>query len=153
MGWGGGVRNCLSGSCHSCQNWHQTLRAFKFFSSSSIYRICPNRSACPNRRAPPCSKKHITSNSQQMPDKNLKRSSKNSEKHESLSGIPVCLAADTCKSPLPCKQKSTRFLFTVYVHIVGTGWQALLLKLIDAHPSPCTASIRTYTVCQHHTCR
>ena len=55
------------------------------------------------------------------------------------------------KSPLSCKQRSTRFVFTVYVRIVGTGRQALLLNLIDAHPSPCThASIRTYTVCYKH---
>ena len=36
------------------------------------------------------------------------------------------------------------------MRIVGTGRQALLLKLIDAHPTPCTcassASIRTYIV-------
>ncbi len=48
------------------------------------------------------------------------------------------------KSPLLCKQRSTRFLFTVYMRIVGTGRQALLLKLIDAHRSPCTRALHFY---------
>ncbi len=30
------------------------------------------------------------------------------------------------------------------MHIVGTGQQDLLLKLIDAHPSPCTRALRFY---------
>ncbi len=48
------------------------------------------------------------------------------------------------KSALPCQQRFTQFLFTVYMCIVGTGWQALLLKLIDVHPSPCTCALRFY---------
>ncbi len=48
--------------------------------------------------------------------------------------------------PLPCKQRSTGFLFTVYtcMRIVGTGRQALLLKLTDAHPSLSTRALRFY---------
>ncbi len=41
----------------------------------AIYQICPYTSACPNhanRCTCPCSKKHITSNSHQMPDKTSK---------------------------------------------------------------------------------
>ncbi len=48
------------------------------------------------------------------------------------------------QAAFPCKQRSTQFLYTVYMHIVhvGTSQQALLLKLIDAHPSPCTHVLR-----------
>ncbi len=32
------------------------------------------------------------------------------------------------------------------MRIVGTGRQALLLKLIDAHPSPCARALRLYSM-------
>ncbi len=117
---------------------------FDFFDKMT-YRICPNRSACPNRRAPPCSKKHITSNSHQMPDKTLK------DCHKTVKNIKIRAVFRSVwlphmrKSPLPCKQRSTRFLFTVYMRIVGTGRQGLLLKLIDVHPS---SSLHSRTVLQ-----
>ena len=104
------------------------------------YGICPNRSTCPNKRAPLCSKKHITSNSHQMPDKTCK-TSRNTKIRAILQS--VCLP-HMRETPLPCKQRSMWFLFTIYMRIVGIGRQALLLKLIDAHPSPCTHALRFY---------
>ncbi len=112
----------------------------------TIYHICPYTSACPNRHARPCSTKHITSNSHKIPDKTSKDRPK-TLKFERYSGLFGCRA---CANRHFCKQRSTRFLFTIYMRIVGTRWQVLLLKLTDVHPSPnalahCT-SIRTYTV-------
>ena len=102
------------------------------------YRICPYTCQCPNRHACPCSKKHITSNMYQMPDKSSKDHPK-TLKFEWSVWLP-----HMWKLPLPCKQRSTLFVFTVYMSIVGTGRQALLLKLIDVHPSPCTRALRFY---------
>ena len=112
---------------------------YQYLTGADICRICPYTSTCPNRRSHPCSTKHITSNSYQMPDK----ISKNHPK--TLIFLSVWLPYMR-KLPLPYKQRSTRFLFTVlvYMHIVGTGRQALLLKLIDAHPSPCTCALLFY---------
>ncbi len=36
------------------------------------------------------------------------------------------------------------FPYTGYMHIVGTGRQAILLKLMDTHPSPYTRALRFY---------
>ncbi len=120
---------------HVILNWRWLL-CWKY-----IYRICPNRSACPNRRAPPFSKKQISSNSLKMPNK----TSKDHPKHWIRAVFRSVWLPHMRKSPLPCKQRSTRFLFTVYkMCIAGTGRHTLLLKLIDVHPSPCTRTLRFY---------
>ncbi len=77
-----------------------------------------------------------------MPDKTSKDHPKTVKNIKNLSGIPVCLAA---------AQYANRHFFVTKVHavpvnhmrIVGTGRQALLLK-IDVHPSPCTHALRFY---------
>ncbi len=83
----------------------------------------------------PSAKKQITLNSPQMPDK----TSKDHPKTLNSSGILVWLAVAHAQIAT-----STRFLFTIYMRIVGTGQQALLLKLIDVPPSPCTRALHFY---------
>ena len=94
-----------------------------------IYRICPYTNACPNRRARPCSK----NTSCQMPDKA-------SNDHPKALTFRAVGLFGCCT--FPCKQRSTRFLFTVYVHIVRTGRQASLFEINRHAPKPlhqCTA--------------
>ncbi len=95
------------------------------------YRICLYTSACPNRCARPCSKN---------PDKASKDRPK-TLKFEQYSGLPRMH-----KSPKNLVNKGPRgsCMFTGYMRIVGTGRQAILLKLIDAHPKPCTDALRFY---------
>ncbi len=73
----------------------------------------------------PLQQKHNTSNSHQMPDKTSK------DHQETIRAI--CRSfwlSHMYKSPFLCKQRFTWFLFTVYMHIVGTG-QQVLLALLD----------------------
>ena len=83
----------------------------------------------------------MTSYSQQMPDKKSKDHPKTLKIRAVFRSVWL---PHMRTSPLPCKQRSTWFLFTVYMRIVGTGQQALLLKLIDVHPSPRTRAMRFY---------
>ena len=102
-------------------------------------RICPYRSAVPNRHTSPSNNKHTTSNSHQMPDKTSKDHLRNTKIRAIFLFV---LLPHMHKSPRSCKQRSTWFLFTVYMCIVRKRRQALLLKLIDMHPSPCTRALR-----------
>ncbi len=111
------------------------------------YRLCPSWSAVPNRCASPASNKHTASNSYQMSDE----TSKIVKKYSNLSNILVSFCCRTCanwhffvhkgplRSCLPCN----------YMHIVGTRWQALLLKLIDAHPIPGTRTLPSTLLLGH----
>ncbi len=79
-----------------------------------------------------------------MPDKTSKDHPKTVKNIKIQAVFWSALLLHMRKSPLPCKQRSARFLFTVYMHIVGTGRQALLLKLIDTYPSPSARALHFY---------
>ena len=81
-----------------------------------MYCTFPYWSTVPNRCKRPSSNKRTTSNSHQIPDKTSDKTSKIVKKLWNSSDIPVRLAAAHAQSPLPCKQSSTWFLFTIYLY-------------------------------------
>ena len=84
------------------------------------YRICPCRRAVPNRCASPSSNKHTTSNSHQMPDKTSKDHQETIILHDS-----VPLGCRTCHFLVNNGRRGSCLLY-MYMHIVGTRWQAVL---------------------------